>query len=587
MSFAPLTRIRFLVTLAPSIGLAIGLILSGCKPSSAAARERILDRSATSSAAAPADAAQVFSYSATDYQEINPGRDGGTLRVSTPVDNGTLDLNLLADTSTKWMGRLLFDNLVYLDNEGNITPWLATSWTISPDGKTYIFKLRDGVSFSDGTRFDAESVRVNLERIRDPHTKARMTTAYIAPYVDGRVIDRLTFQANLREPYSAFLNVLAQSWFGLVSPKQIRETPQTIAEHPIGTGPFVVESYVRQQGLVFLKRRDYAWPPPFMHRRAGPAYLDRIEVDFVPEALLRYSGLTSGQHDFTTDAPPQNASALRADSRFAISSRVNLGNPVRNPTFNVTKPPFDDVRVRLAVAHAIDREGIAQLVGFGEYRAKTDFLSANTRYYDPAYRDVLRYDLVAANRLLNEAGWTGRDAAGFRTKNGQRLWAEYLTTESASMPTAAAVAIQSDLKKIGFELHVVQLPTGQIAERRAANEYQLVSSGYWHTNTPDGLFIVYDGEQVSPRYTGQNVARLQDPQLDDLLLRARHTTDPILLRNLYSQAQRRLTELAPAVPLYENHTIIAYRRYVHGVVYDTSHNTAFFACVWLAEDERS
>jgi peptide/nickel transport system substrate-binding protein len=344
---------------------------------------------------------------------------------------------------------------------------------------------------------------------------------------------------------------------------------------------------VRQQGIVFVKRPDYAWPPPFMHRRAGPAYLDRIEIEFVPEALLRYTGLTSGQHDLTTDAPPQNAATLRADSRFAVASRINLGNPVRNPSFNVTKPPFDDVRVRLAVTRAIDREGIAQLVGFGEYRVKTDFLSANTRYYDPTYRDALRYDAAAANRLLDEAGWTNRDAAGYRTKNGERLSAEYLTTESASTPSAVAVAIQSDLKKIGFEIRVVQLPIGQISDRRAANEYQLVSSGYWHTNTPDGLFIVYHGDQVSPRYTGQNASRLKDAQLDDLLTRARHAMDPKELRELYSQAQHRLTELAPAVPLYENHTIIAYRRYVHGVVFDTSHNTAFFACVWLAENERS
>ncbi|HEY9155349.1 MAG TPA: ABC transporter substrate-binding protein [Opitutaceae bacterium] len=578
---------RFIPTLTAFLALSLSTFFTGCKPT-AAAHNRAIDAAAAQRASSSAESsAETFTYPATDYQETTPGRDGGTLRVSTPIDNGSLDLNLLADTSTKWMGRLIFDNLVYLDNEGNITPWLATSWTISPDGKTYVFKLRDGVSFSDGTPFDAEAVRVNLERIRDPRTKTRMTTAYIAPYIDGRVIDRFTFQANLREPYSAFLNVLAQSWFGLVSPKQIHEDPKSIGERPIGTGPFTVASYVRQRGLVFEKRRDYAWPPPFMHRRNGPAYLDRIEVEFIPEALLRYTGLTSGQTDFTTDAPPQNAAALRADSRFVLTSRINLGNPVRNPTFNVTKPPFDDVRVRLAVARAIDREGIAQLVGFGEYRVKTDFLSADTRYYDPTYRNALSYDPAAANRLLNEAGWTGRDAEGFRTKNGTRLSAEFLTTESASTPATAAVAIQSDLKKIGFEIRVVQLPMTQMTDRRLGNDYQLIASGYWHTNTPDGLFIVYEGEQVSPRYTGQNISRLQDPQLDDLLSRARHATEPSELRDLYSRAQHRLTELAPAVPLYENHTIIAYRRYVHGVVYDTSHNTAFLACVWLAEDERS
>jgi peptide/nickel transport system substrate-binding protein len=562
--------------------LAITVWCTACAPQSATQLDL-----ARSTATAPAAAEPVLTYPASDYQESAPGRFGGTLRVSTPIDNGTLDLNLLADTSTKWLGRLIFDNLVYLDHEGNPTPWLASSWTISPDGKTYVFKLREGVSFSDGTPFDAEAVRANLARIRDPATHARMTTAYIAPYLDGVVVDRYTFQANLREPYSAFLNVLAQSWFGLVSPKAIRENPKSLADRPIGTGPFIVESYTRQQGITFVKRPDYAWPPPFMKRRPGPAYLDRIEVEFVAEPLLRYTGLVSGQHDFTTDAPPQNAAAIRADPRLVLSSRVNLGNPVRGPTFNVTRSPFDDVRVRKAVARAIDREGLAQLVGFGEYRVKTDFLSATTRYYDPAFRDALRYDPGAANRLLDDAGWTGRDADGYRTKEGKRLTTEFLHAESPSVSTAAIIAIQSDLKKIGFEFRIVQLPPGKITDRRAANDYQTLGLGYWHTNTPDGLFIVYHGEQVSPRYTGQNTSRLQDPQLDDLLTRARHASDPVVLRDLYSQAQRRLTELVPAVPLYENHTIIAYNRRVHGVVHDTSHNTPFLACVWLAEPDRS
>jgi peptide/nickel transport system substrate-binding protein len=564
----------------PQIGaLFSALLLAGCAPSE---KVETTVRSTVSSATID----PILAYPASDYQEAASGRDGGTLRISTPIDNGTLDLNLLADTSTKWIGRLIFDNLVYLDHEGNVTPWLATSWTVSPDGKTYVFTLRQGVTFSDGTPFDAEAVRANLARIRDPATHARMTTAYIAPYVDGTVIDRFTFQANLREPYSAFLNVLAQSWFGLVSPKAIRENPKGLADRPIGTGPFIVESYTRQQGITFIKRPDYAWPPPYMHRRQGPAYLDRIEVEFVPEALLRYTALVSGQADLITEAPPQNAASIRADPRLVFSSRVNLGNPVRNPTFNVTQPPFDDGRIRQAVARAIDREAIAQLIGFGEYRVKSDFLSANTRYYDPAFRDVLRYDPVAANRLLDEAGWTGHDAAGYRMKDGRRLSAEILAVESAT-PSAANVALQSDLKKIGFELRIVQLPQGQITDRRAANQYQLLGGGYWHTNTPDGLFIVYHGEQVSPRYSGQNSSRLQDPQLDDLLTRARHATDPAVLRDLYSQAQRRLTVLVPAVPLYENHTMIAYRRHVHGVVHDTSHNTPFLACAWLAEEDRS
>lgn len=424
-------------------------------------------------------------------------------------------------------------------------------------------------------------MRVNLERMRDPATRTGMTTAYIAPYRDGVVIDRLTFQANLSRPYTAFLNVLAQSWLGLYSPKALRENPAALAERPAGSGPFVVESYKRQEHLRLVRRPDYDWAPPFVRHR-GPAHLDRIEIDFVAEALVRYSSLLSGQYDFTIDAPPQNAAALRAHPAFVVHSRVNLGNPVRTINFNVERPPFDDARLRRAFALAVDRVGVERVTGFGEYRLKTDFLSATTRYYDPSFQDALRHDPAAAARLLDELGWTGRAPDGVRThaSDGRRLSAEILLSE-ASANAAAIVAIQSDVAKVGIELRITQLPAAQVTARRRSGDYQVLGGGFWHTNTPDGLFIVYHGDQVTPEFTGQNASRLRDPALDDLLSRARHATDLSLLPGLYSAAQERLVELVPAVPVYENHTLVAHHRRLRGVFFDTSHNTPWFLSAWL------
>jgi peptide/nickel transport system substrate-binding protein len=535
--------------------------------------------------AAELDSSQPVSYPAADYREQSVGEAGGVLRVTAAIDMGSLDVHLITGTNPKWLGRMLFDNLVYLDEQGNATPWLAKSWDISADGKTYTFHLRDDVTFSDGVKFNAEAVRVNLKRIRDPATKAAMTTAYIAPYVDGKVIDEFTFEAYLSEPYTPFLNVLAQSWLGMMSPRAILDNPAALAEHPVGSGPFVVTRYVRQQGVSFIRRKDYHWAPELIQHQ-GPAYLQGVELSFVPEAMIRYSSLAAGQYDFTIDAPPQTAGSIRNDPDLVLKSRVNLGNPTRVLTFNVSQAPFDDVRVRKGVALAIDREGIAQIVGFGEYRTKTDYLSATTPDYDPAFASALRYDVTHSSQLLDEAGWTGRDAEGYRTRDGQRLSAEVLSTETALSPGVDLVAVQSDLKKVGFELKITQLPVTQLLERRNANRYQALGSGYWHTNTPDGLYILYHRLQInSERYTGQNTSRLQDPQLDQWLSDARRTRDPERLRSLYSQAQQRLTELVPAVPVYENHTLLAYRRSVNGVVYDTSHNTPFFTSVWLDSKE--
>jgi len=524
-------------------------------------------------------------YPESDYTQLDPaaGRSGGTLRVSTTTDTAILDPHGVSATYIQWFGRLVFDNLVYLDPTGVPQPWLAQSWTLSPDGRTYVFRLRRDVTFSDGSRFDAEAVRLNLEHMRDPATRSTLAARYIAPYVDGRVVDDFTFEAHLSQPYTPFLHVLAQSWLAMISPKQIRENPRSAVAAPIGSGPFILENYTRQKGLRFVRRSDYHWAPAVLHHE-GPAFLEHIEVDIIPEALIRYSGLASGQYDLTLEAPPQNAVAIRADSQLVLDRRIRSGIPNRGLAFNTEKPPFDDVRVRRALALAVDREGIVQMVGFGEYQPKTDFLAATTPYYDPSFRDALRYDPAAANRLLDEAGWTGRDSAGFRTKDGQRLGAEFLVSELAT-PSAVTVAIQADAKKIGFELRLTQLPATQVTDRRSAGTFQAISTGVWHTNTPDALYIIHHSDEIStPAHVGQNTARLRDAVFDDLVARARQTSDPAALKELYSKAQHRLTEVVPAIPLYENYTFIAYRKRLHGVLYDTSHNTPLLLGAWLAED---
>lgn len=521
-----------------------------------------------------------FTYPVTDYSQQAEGKPGGTLHASVGTDTGTLDLHAISHTNAQWIGRLIFDNLVYLNDKGEATPWLARSWEVSPDGKTYTFHLRDDVTFSDGSRFDAEAVRANLDHMRAPKTKSPLAAAYIAPYVDGRIVDRYTFEAHLSRPYRPFLNVLAQSWLAMISPKQIREHPEQIATKPIGTGPFVVETYERQKGFTLTRREDYHSAPDYI-RHTGPAYLARVEVAFVPEAMARYARLGSGETQLVFDAPPQNAAAIRAKPALVFDSRIRTGLPYRAISFNLDKAPWTDVRVRRAIAKGIDREAITRSVFFGEVVPKTDFLATTTAYYDPAFAKVLSYDPAAANKLLDEAGWTKRDAQGFRTKNGQRLGAEVLTQDSA-ITGPINVAVQSDLRKLGFDLKIVQLPLPQLTERRNAGDFTTLSAGVWHTNTPDALYILHhSGEITSSKRIGQNTSHVRDPELDRLLEQARETSDPAELRRLYSAAQKRLVEIVPGVPLDENHSLVGYAKRLRGVIFDTSHNTPVLTGAWL------
>jgi len=517
------------------------------------------------------------------YQEKEKGKSGGTLNIVTPRDLTTIDLQRTAGPRNGWYGRLLFDSLVYLNEAGEITPWLAKSWAISPDGKTYTFYLRDDVSFSDGTKFDAEAVRVNFARIRDPKTKAAVTTSYIEPYLEGKAIDKYVFQATLSRPHTPFLKLLSLSIFGFYSPKQILEAPETIAEKPIGTGPFVLEKWTPQESVSFVRRPDYNWAPSYV-KHEGPAYLDRVLVKIVPEIIVSSSSLLSGQFQMSVDAQAQLVNSVRNNKDFTFTSRVLKGNPLQAPVFNTSVAPFNDLIVRKAFVSALDREALVITKGFGTLRLKSDFLSEKTEYYDPTHGHDLKYDVNEANRLLDQAGWTGHDSEGYRTKNGKRLGAEVLTSSAATSNDLLPL-IQSDVKKIGFDLKIIQLPALEYSARRSEGTYQALGSTSLHTSTADALYIFFHSSQVPTKERiSVNTSRLSDPELDGYLDAARQTVDPAQLRVLYSNAQRRLVELVPAAPLYENTVFVAYNnKTLKGVTYDTTHDLPYLLTAWLSK----
>ena len=503
---------------------------------------------------------------------------GGTLRFSVSGDPLCLDGHAISSGLNQFLGRILTDTVTTLDRDGDPAPYLAKSWHISPSGTSYTFHLRGGVTFSDGTPWNAKAFQINLEHMRDPKTKSPLAAAYIAPYKDSKVIDEDTLEVHLSSPYTPFLYVLAQSWLGMESPKQIDDAPQTLCDKPIATGPFVVESYVRNQKITYVRRDDYNWAPAWLKHK-GSAYLDRIEVTVVPEPVIRYQSLTSGQYDVTDLVPPQNAAAVEANPQLVFKNLTRTGHP-NAVWFNTSRAPLNDVRVRRAFVAATDVAAIAKSVGFGYYPVKDNYLAANSKYYDKSTEGILRYDTALANRLLDEAGWTARDSAGYRTKNSRRLSVELPTVESAT-PTPQLVQLQGQVKKVGIEVKIQQLPQTQLNDRRYAGDYDL-SSGYWHTNTTDVLFIRYHSFEIpTAERIGQNAAFLHDAELDEILTQARETPDGSEAAELYGKAQHRLVELVPALPLWEANAQWAYQSYVKGIAIDTSHPQPVFTTTWL------
>jgi peptide/nickel transport system substrate-binding protein len=515
-------------------------------------------------------------------QVLNTGAaptDGGTLKISMSADPLCLDPHAISADTEQILGHLQFDNLTYLNKDGTPGPWLATSWTISPDGKTYTFKLKQGVTFSDGAPFNAQAVVTNFEHMLDPATRSPLSGPYIAPYRAAKVIDDYTLQVDLSTAYSPFLYVLAQGWLGMESPKAIKaDTPAQLCADPVGSGPFVLTGYTKNVGATYTRRKDYDWGPPETGK-SGPAHLDAVDISWIGQDPVRYDSLVSGQYQLTGYVPPQDAAPLKANPQFVYEDIDRIGWPFTFD-FNTQRAPLDDVDVRKALVEGVDTRSIVQTSQFGQRAVASSYLDSVTEFYDPSVK-VPGYDPTDAGALLDKAGWSARDAAGFRTRAGKELDLA-LPVSNATTVSPVYDLLQAQLKALGVNLQLELEPQTVVTTQRYDGDYDLLA-GVWHTNTPDVLYIKYASSQIpDAKHLGQNLARLSDPALDTVLQQARQTVDPAKLKPLYATAQQRLAADLPGLPIYQNSVLWAFNKDLHDVIVNTSHGTPLLTYAWLS-----
>jgi peptide/nickel transport system substrate-binding protein len=505
--------------------------------------------------------------------------NGGTLKLSMAADPLCLDPHSISSDTEQILGHLQFDNLTYLDKNGTPSPWLATAWTISPDGKTYTFTLKQGVTFADGTPLNAQAVVVNFEHMVNPNTRSPLAGPYIAPYDSSKVIDDHTLQVNLKTPYSPFLYVLAQGWLGLESPKAIQaSTPAQLCANPVGSGPFKLTSYTPNVGATYVRRDDYNWGPPDLGQTGAP-HLDGVDISWIGQDPVRYNSLVSGQYQLSGYVPAQNGAALKANSQFVYEDVNRIGWPF-TLDFNTSRAPLDDVNVRKALVEAVNTSSIVQTSQFGQRSTATGYLDSVTEFYDPSAK-LPTYNVQDAGALLDKAGWTIKTQAGYRTKDGKEL-ALALPVSNATTVSPVYDLLQAQLKTLGVNLKIELEPQTQVTTQRYAGDYDVLS-GVWHTNTPDVLFIKYASSQIpNSRHLGQNLARLNDLALDSVLQQARETTDAAKLTSLYAQAQKQLVQDVPGLPVYQNSVLWAFNKKLHNVVVNTSHGTPLLTYAWMS-----
>jgi peptide/nickel transport system substrate-binding protein len=509
-------------------------------------------------------------------------RNGGTLDIAMSADPLCLDPHQLSSDVEQLLGQIQFDNLTFLGKSGTPQPWLATSWKISPDGKTYTFFLKHGVTFADGTPFNAAAVVANFKQMLSPATRSPLAGPYIQPYKSSTIVNPYELKVHLKTAYSPFLYVLAQGWLGMESPKSLADdSPAQLCEHPVGSGPFVLTGYTKNVGATYVARKGYDWGPPELGQSGGP-HLAGVKLSWIGQDPVRYDGLVSGQYQLTQYVPAQDATALKKNPNFVYEDIDRIGWPFTFD-FNVSKAPLNNLQVRKAIVEGVNTAAITRTAQLGQQAPATGYLDPVTKYYDKN-ATVPAFDVDAARKLLGQAGWSKTDASGYRTNaSGQEL---DLTVPISNATTISPVydLLQAQLKSnLGIKLIFKVETLTRLTTDRYDGNYNLLA-GVWHTNTPDVLYIKYASSQIpNSKHLGQNLSHLSDPKLDALLEKARETTSQAQLTKLYARAQLRLTkDDLPGLPVYQNSVLWAFSTKLHNVFVNTSHGTPFITYAWMS-----
>jgi len=444
---------------------------------------------------------------------------GGTLRIGWIPDAKTLDPHFSVQFSERYALYLIFNTLVGLDKGFNVVPELARAWQVSPDGKRVTFQLQRGVKFHDGTDFTAEVVKWNIDRILDPQTKSPQRSQLEPAVAAVTVVDPSTVAFELKKPFAPLLAALAERPGFIVSPAAVKQSGPDFGRRPVGTGPFRFVEWVADSQVTLERFPDY-WD-------RGKPYLDKVIFRVVPDPTVRLTMVRTGEVDITTDLDTKDVPTLQADPSLRISEM----RPAARWTalqWHVDEPPFNSKALRQAIALAIDRNELKDVLlgGFGEPARGP--VVPGLWWFDPNLKGF-GHDVEAARKKLTEAGYPN----GFRHK---------FVVENTPQWIRQAELLQGQLQKINVTMDLEAVNT--------ADAYALIvqrKTNWTHTRwtqraDPAGLLSILFQSKGFANSTGYSNRRV-----DELLDRAATIYEPERRKPLYHEAERIITDDVPYV----------------------------------------
>jgi peptide/nickel transport system substrate-binding protein len=496
---------------------------------------------------------------------------GGTLTIVRPTDPVSLDPNLETTAPGAWVYFNMLEGLLTLDTKMQVQPSLATSYEVMSPTRVR-FKLRPNVKFHDGTPLNAAAVKFTYDRALKGTPPARW--ASLAGSLAGaEVVDDLTVDIVTREPYGPVLRTLAMYCMGIVSPTAVGKLGADFSRAPVGTGPFKFVEWKTNTHVIIERFPDY-W--------GDKALLDRVIFKVVPEEGARMIALQTGDADMVLFPSPAQLPALRKDAKFAVHETTGIR--VVFAGFHAGMPPLDDVRVRQALLHAVDRKAIVENIMEGSAGPAMGVLAPGVFGYKDMQLDKLYpFDRAKAKALLAQAGWTpGPD--GILQKGGQRLSLSWLTARGRYPKDGEITeAIQAMFKDVGVEAKVQVLEWAAVFTQFRGNplNHHMFTLG-WVTSNADAdysLYALFHSKQVPP--TGWNTSRYGNPRVDAAVEQARRSLNQSEREKLYFEVQDILAKEMVWIPVYTTKEIIATRASVKGFTIHPVEYNLWLGKAWL------
>ncbi len=485
-----------------------------------------------------------------------PPKAGGTLTIAIQADGRSLDPHKVTDAGSMRLIENMYSTLMRYGAEyGEVEPGLAETVDISEDGLRYTFTLREGIRFHSGREMTAEDVRYSIDRIRDSQVRAD----HFAPVESIEVVDTRTVRFNLSRPAAPLLVHLAYPMNAIVDREVVEAHGGSLDAADAGSGPFKLIEWRKDRHLKLARHEQYHIP--------GRPYLDAVTFRPIPDETARTTALRMREVDIVLDLPAKDVSIVEGIGHVVVE-RVP-GTFWEYIGLNTQRKPFDDPRVRRAVAHAIDREALNRMIKFGRATV-LDGGHIPPNHWAHA-RDLHPYpqrDVEKARALLAEAGV----AEGFKTvlKVGA----------SFQYQVDAAQVVKQQLADVGIEVELQPLESGLFFDALGQGDFDMTLVGWVGFVDPDEW--CYNLFHSAGRFNQQQYA---NAELDRLLERGRRIRDREQRKQLYAEAQRIIATEAPVVSLYVNEQSAARLSDVRGFVVHPTATTLWLRDTWLARED--